>query len=205
MKEKKRILEEFNRICKAYGLRHADIDDAFFIAFRSHEGEYRDEGTPYILHPLRVIEVLLKEFSITRKNSLILGLLHDVAEGEKNKIDVTALADIRNRFGEVIASEVTVLTEKIGETREERDLNYIENIKRSSLRVKFVKLADRIDNVRCLVINPRTEKVSRYASESRGLYLDLATRTSSVAYSLLDDALQLVEDARLTKSSCEFD
>src|SRR5579862_3477012 len=53
---------------------------AFGVAEKAHAGQMRDEGTPYILHPLRVAIILSEEMKIYSPPMCCSALLHDVVE-----------------------------------------------------------------------------------------------------------------------------
>jgi (p)ppGpp synthase/HD superfamily hydrolase len=158
---------------------------ALEIAVAAHLHETRDDGEAYINHPLRVARILIHEFGILEEEAVALALVHDTLEA-KNKVK---LSDIEETIYSGIQNELNILTIKNGSTREERDRNYIQNIKKASLRVKLVKLADRIDNIRSLKTNPSEEKKKRYAAETQLLYVDMAKNTFTPAAIALNEAL----------------
>ncbi|MFC9219514.1 hypothetical protein ACFT8W_01625 [Streptomyces hygroscopicus] len=50
------------------------------LAITAYASYTRDQGTPYIDHPLAVVAVLRAELKVTAPNTLLLGLLHDALE-----------------------------------------------------------------------------------------------------------------------------
>ncbi len=80
------------------------IRQAFEFAKEAHKGMKRRSGEPYILHPIAVAKIAVKEIGLGRK-SVIAALLHDVVEDT----DYT-LEDIAALFGPKIASLVDGLT-----------------------------------------------------------------------------------------------
>ena len=56
------------------------IRRAYEMAEAVHATQMRDEGTPYIVHPLRVARALVAELEITRPVLICSALLHDVIE-----------------------------------------------------------------------------------------------------------------------------
>lgn len=82
------------------------VKDALETARRAHAGQLRrgSDGHPYIDHPMAVAERLI-EF---RQSDEVLAaaLLHDVVE--KSEIEI---AELRERFGEVVADLVDAMTE----------------------------------------------------------------------------------------------
>jgi hypothetical protein len=82
------------------------VKDALETARQAHAGQLRrgSDGLPYIDHPMAVAEILVKHrFG---DEVLAAALLHDVVE--KSKIEI---ADVRERFGEVVADLVEAMTE----------------------------------------------------------------------------------------------
>ena len=135
---------------------HLDIiKDAYEYAYKSHEGQLRKSGEPYIVHPLDVA-LILSELH-TDPVTLVAGLLHDVIEDTDTTYD-----DIKDIFGE----EIALLTEgvtKLGQykfSRTEKEADKIaaqaKNYQKmllamaKDIRVIIVKLADRLNNMRTL-------------------------------------------------------
>ena len=56
----------------------SDIEKAYKVAYKAHEGQKRKSGEPYIIHPL-CVAIILAELELD-KESIIAGLLHDVVE-----------------------------------------------------------------------------------------------------------------------------
>ncbi|PIN79383.1 (p)ppGpp synthetase, partial [Candidatus Woesearchaeota archaeon CG10_big_fil_rev_8_21_14_0_10_34_8] len=111
------VYEELKAKIKQYNPRASMrlIKKALYLANEAHTGQKRQSGDLFIVHPLETAKVLidLKADSAT----LCAGLLHDVVEDTKIKIE-----DIRKEFGEEIASLVEGVTkiEKINfETKED--------------------------------------------------------------------------------------
>ena len=78
---------------------------AYEIASRAHEGQMRDEGSPYILHPLRVAVSLVDELDIVSPKLVCAALLHDVIEDSP-----VTREQIASMFGEEVAEIVWLLT-----------------------------------------------------------------------------------------------
>ncbi|MGN0190786.1 MAG: HD domain-containing protein [Candidatus Cryptobacteroides sp.] len=74
------------------------IEEAFLLAKDAHSSQTRDQGLPYILHPLAVALVVVREMSQTDASLIAAALLHDVVEDTSYTIE-----DIRARFGADVA------------------------------------------------------------------------------------------------------
>ncbi|HSE38447.1 MAG TPA: HD domain-containing protein, partial [Blastocatellia bacterium] len=58
----------------------AGVYHAYEVAHEAHAGQTRDEGTPYILHPIRVAVSLVDELRLYSPTLICSALLHDVIE-----------------------------------------------------------------------------------------------------------------------------
>lgn len=179
--EVKLILQEYKDLIKSfkrgYLSKKEDLESvkrAFKMASEAHKNMRRRSGEPYILHPIAVAKIGVKEIGLGRR-SCIAALLHDVVEDT----DIT-LADISNEFGEEIADMVDSLT-KI-ETAVDSNLSkQSENFKRilfsltKDPRVIFIKIADRLHNMRTLR-SMKPENQLKTSSETVFFYVPLANR-----------------------------
>ena len=155
----------------------ADLDlleRAYRFSERSHQGQQRASGEPYLSHPLEVAGLLVDfKMDVT---TVTAGLLHDVLEDTK-----ATKGDLEREFGTEIADLVDGVT-KIGKlafsSREERQA---ENFRKMlvamarDLRVLMIKLADRLHNMRTLEYLP-TDKARKIAQETLDIYAPLAHR-----------------------------
>jgi len=107
------------------------LEKAIEIALRAHTGQKGKDGSPYILHPLRIM---------TRMGSdeeRIAAVLHDVVEDS----DIT-LDDLRTTgFPEDVLTVVKLLTHEEGISYED----YVERLKSHPI-ARRIKLADLEDN-----------------------------------------------------------
>ncbi|MFC1928059.1 RelA/SpoT family protein [Chloroflexota bacterium] len=161
------------------------VEDAYNYAMKAHEGQMRKSGEPYLEHPLQVA-LTLAELQLD-SSSLAASLLHDVPENCGIPI-----SEIEARFGPEVAKLVDGTT-KLGRlswqapgevarregitTRQEQ----AENLRKmlvamaEDLRVVFIKLADRLHNMRTLDALP-LEKRRSIAQETAEIYAPLAHR-----------------------------
>jgi GTP pyrophosphokinase len=173
----------------------ADLDlleRAYRFSERSHQGQQRASGEPYLSHPLEVAGLLVNfKMDVT---TVTAGLLHDVLEDTQ-----ATKSDLQREFGAEIADLVDGVT-KIGKlafsSREERQA---ENFRKMlvamarDLRVLMIKLADRLHNMRTLQYLP-PEKARKIAQETLDIYAPLAHRLgmAKVKAELEDLALRVL-------------
>ncbi|MFL6215266.1 MAG: HD domain-containing protein [Blastocatellia bacterium] len=170
----------------------AFIRRAYELAAAVHATQMRDEGTPYILHPLRVAMSLVDELKITSPTLISAALLHDVIEDSREHYahgQVTR-EDIAAALGEEVA-EIVWLLSKFEDVTLPAYLAAIEAA--ASTGAPLVKLADRLDNLRFLTHSPKTGKIHNYIRTTEIFYLPMARRTNRYLY---DELARLVEEAR---------
>jgi guanosine-3',5'-bis(diphosphate) 3'-pyrophosphohydrolase len=151
------------------------IRKAFKMAYEAHKGMRRKSGDPYIVHPLEVALIVSEEIGLG-VTSTVCAILHDVVEDT----DLT-VEDIENAFGKKIASIIDGLTKISGVFDKESNSLQAENFRKMLLtlsedvRVIFIKLADRLHNMRTLDSLPRHKQI-KIAGETIYLYAPLAHR-----------------------------
>lgn len=159
---------------KNYPVNANKIIDAYKFADEAHRGVFRKSGEPYIVHPLAVAEILME--NNMDYASIMAGLLHDVVEDTRFTRD-----DIKKRFGETVAKLVDGVTKIDNLTYKETNFTEADSIKRlliamgHDVRVIFIKLADRLHNMRTIQYLSR-EKQIKMATETRDLFIPIAER-----------------------------
>ena len=150
------------------------IDKAYNYAYEKHSKQFRKSGEPYFVHVLAVAYELSK--LQVGPSTICAGLLHDVIEdcGISNE-------EFINEFGEEIYRIVEAVT-KIGNLKFKDEKEYLAANHRKILmamakdvRVIFVKLCDRLHNMRTLQYMP-PEKQQRIAKETLEVYAPIAHR-----------------------------
>ena len=145
-----------------------EIEKAYLFAKRLHEGQYRVSEEPYIIHPVEVAKILvgLKVDSHT----LEAAFLHDILEDTETQPE-----EIEKLFGKDVLTLVQGVT-KLGKlqfkSKEERQA---ENFRRlfiamaSDIRIVFLKLADRLHNMRTLnfMTTAKQQKIARETLDPR--------------------------------------
>ncbi len=182
------------------------LSKAYDFALKAHEKQKRDEGSPYIVHPIAVANILteLKLDSAT----IATGLLHDTIEDTHATYNT-----IETEFGKEVADLVDGVT-KISEFENQAISNSkAENFRKlilatsKDIRVLLVKLADRLHNMRTIKVVDK-EKQIRKAKETMEIYAPLADRMGmhrirdeleDLSFEVLnEDARKLIKD-RLDK------
>ncbi len=152
------------------------IKQAFLYAKELHSGQYRLSGEPYVCHPVAVAVIVAKLGLDT--DSICAALLHDTVEdcSEKTNLDILA-----KMFGKDVAMLVDGLTKIIQVQIADKEEAHIENIRKMLLamnrdiRVIFIKLCDRIHNMRTLSAK-KEDRQRAIALETMYIYAPLAHR-----------------------------
>lgn len=154
------------------------MEEAYKFAAEKHKGQIRLSTDPFIEHPLQTAYILA-ELQLD-SSSLAAALLHDIPE--ETGLPIT---DISARFGPEIAKLVDGVT-KLGKvslstTAALASEAQAENLRKmlvamaEDLRVVFIKLADRLHNMRTLGHLPKDRQL-RNAQETLDIYAPLAHR-----------------------------
>lgn len=159
-----------NRLEKWNFQDRSRILTALELARRAHERQKRDEGDPYIIHPMRVTNTLIGDLNVTDSDMIIAGLLHDVVEDT----DIS-LAEIRRKFGERVVKLVSALTrDKEKETKKDK----FEKTVNGPEDVRLIKACDWLDNLRSFIYRTdRGERWQRHLKEAKEMYIPLAEAT----------------------------
>ena len=156
-----------------------NVLSAYDIAENVHQFQQRNDGTPYFWHPTRVTKILLVEMNITDPDLLVTGLLHDTLEDS----DILTPEVLTYNFGEYVAYMVDTLTKDIkvtdGPLRDQIDKEYVERLKLSPEDCRIIKLADRLDNFRCLEFNLKANPY-KYVKETSERYMPMAEASENL-------------------------
>jgi (p)ppGpp synthase/HD superfamily hydrolase len=140
---------------------------ASFFANVAHDGQTRSDGSMYINHPVRVAAIL-RRYNVIDEEILAIAYLHDVIED----CDVTE-EQLVKYFGGYVAHGVRQLTNMIeGDSHEkahghvpftEKHTSLLSRCREMEPSIKWVKLADRLDNLQDAMKVWKPKRLQRYA------------------------------------------
>ncbi len=153
------------------------IKKAYVYSAKVHQGQIRQSGEPYLIHPLEVAGILA-ELKLDEA-SIVTGLLHDTIEDT-----LATEKELHELFGPEVAQlvdGVTKLSKFSASPAMSQEEKQAENFRKmiiamaQDIRVILVKLADRTHNMRTLEFM-KEEKQARIAQETLDIYAPLANR-----------------------------
>ncbi len=154
----------------------AIVEKAFETASQRHQGQKRQSGEPYIIHPVSVAKIVL-DYGMDYQ-SVAAAMLHDTVEDT----DLT-LEEVKKEFGAEVAALVDGLT-KLGKVPldiKDKEEQQAENVRKmllamsEDIRVIIIKLADRLHNIRTLnFVAPQKRRDK--ALETLEIYAPIAHR-----------------------------
>lgn len=150
------------------------IKKAYLYAYNEHKGMKRLTGDDFITHPLEVTKILM-DLNVD-DTTIISSLLHEVINNGNKTYD-----DLVNDFGEDIA-KIVLSVSKINKLElpdnNESSVIYLRKILvglAQDVRVLYIKLADRLHNMRTnWAINPQKQK--QKAEETMSVLVPIAHR-----------------------------
>ena len=171
------------------------IEQAVRYAEEKHKEQKRKDGSPYIIHPLAVGEIVAEMGLDT--DAVLGALLHDCIEDTDASHD-----DIEQIFGEPVAQlveGVTKLTRANFSSSEERQM---ENLRKmfmamsKDIRVVLIKIADRLHNMRTMQYQSQAKQIIK-CRETMDIYAPLAHRLGmqKIKWELEDLSLRYLDPA----------
>jgi Na+/proline symporter len=165
-----KVEEELKHELAAKGIDFKPISKALNVIKRYHAGVKRKSGEPFFTHPIAVALILLEYCS--DPDAVVAALLHDTVEDTG-----LSLIQIKIMFGETVAFLVQKVT-NLEENRKRLMLEDHENIARlinyEDKRAAYVKLADRMHNMRTISGHSSLAKQKHIASETLNFFVPLA-------------------------------
>src|SRR5215831_18657806 len=153
------------------------VGRAYDVARAAHGVQLRSSGEPYLTHTVQTC-LNLADLLENRLDTAVAcaALLHDTVEDTS-----VTLPAIQSQFGEEVAWLVDGVTKISGFHFDSAKTEQAENFRKMllsmarDLRVMFIKLADRLHNMRTIEYLPHDRAV-RMARETRDIYAPLAHR-----------------------------
>jgi len=143
------------------------------LALTIYRGHTRDQGTPYLHHPLAVVTILRDELAVTTPTTLLLGLLHDALEVSPHSGPL-----LSSRLGNDFTERLRAMTpDHRLEQRPKRPGDEAAwRVKHARLdpELLLIRLADRIHNLRDLRNSSSPDRRTRFLATLTEFYLPLA-------------------------------
>lgn len=169
------------------------IDRAVEYAREKHKEQKRKDGSPYIIHPLAVAEIVAEMGLDT--DAILGALLHDCIEDTDASHD-----DIARKFGAVPAELVEGVTKLTRANFSSTEQAQMENLRKmfmamsKDIRVVLIKIADRLHNMRTMQYQTPAKQILK-CRETMDIYAPLAHRLGmqKMKWELEDIALRYLE------------
>ena len=124
---------------------------ALAFASKKHSAQRRKDvaASPYINHPIALVDILVNEAEVTDVEVIVSAILHDTVEDTDATLD-----EIETHFGSVIRGIVDEVTDDKSKPKMERKRLQVEHAAHISPQAQLVKLADKISNLRDVHLSP---------------------------------------------------
>ena len=169
------------------------IDRAVEYAREKHKDQKRKDGSPYVIHPLAVAEIVAE---LGLDEEAILGaLLHDCIEDTDASFD-----EIARLFGRTCAELVEGVTKLTRANFTSSEQAQMENLRKmfmamsKDIRVVLIKISDRLHNMRTMQYQSPAKQLIK-CRETMDIYAPLAYRLGmqKVKWELEDIALRYID------------
>ncbi|MDR2606073.1 MAG: RelA/SpoT family protein, partial [Oscillospiraceae bacterium] len=157
------------------GINRERLRAAYIFARKYHGEQLRNDGSPYITHPLAAAMIFAKDIMLD-EDALVACLLHDVIEDTE-----VTYKEVERIFGTQAADLVDGVTKLTRIVYTSKDEEQTENIRKTLLatakdiRVMLIKLADRLHNLRTLDYKSIVKQRDK-AAETIEIYAPIAHR-----------------------------
>jgi (p)ppGpp synthase/HD superfamily hydrolase len=140
------------------------ITRAFGLATKAHKGQSANKAEHYINHSLRVALILAEELKMRDTALVCAALLHDARIPD----------DELKEFGERVYSILRAIDSWAKEKASEE---YFASMTKASKDTRYIKLAERLDDIRSMKGQGFKDKVIRYKEETQKYVVPIATAT----------------------------
>ena len=166
------------------------IDKAVVYANKKHAAQKRKDGSPYIIHPLAVAQIVT-EMGLDM-DAILGALLHDCIEDTDASHE-----EIEKLFGPTVAELVEGVTKLTRADFSSREQAQMENLRKmfmamsKDIRVVLIKIADRLHNIRTMQYQSPEKQIAK-CQETMDIYAPLAHRLGmqKVKWELEDTSLK---------------
>ena len=166
------------------------IDKAVNYADAKHKQQKRKDGSPYIIHPLAVAEIVT-EMGLDM-DAILGALLHDCIEDTDASHE-----EIENLFGATVAELVEGVTKLTRANFSSTEQAQMENLRKmfmamsKDIRVVLIKIADRLHNMRTMQYQSPAKQILK-CRETMDIYAPLAHRLGmqKIKWELEDTSLR---------------
>ena len=151
------------------------LNRAYVYSMKAHGNQKRASGEPYLTHPLEVASILA-DLQLDDA-SICVGLLHDTLEDTLSTYD-----ELKDIFGQDIADHTEGVTKLSRISFNNKSVAQAENFRKlfmamtKDIRVLFVKLCDRLHNMRTIEFKKNVESRNRTCRETLDIFSPLADR-----------------------------
>ena len=169
------------------------IDRAVAYARAKHKEQKRKDGSPYIIHPLAVAEIVAEIGLDT--DAILASILHDCIEDTDASHE-----DIEKIFGQSVAELVEGVTKLTRANFSSTEQAQMENLRKmfmamsKDIRVVLIKIADRLHNMRTMQYQSPPKQIIK-CRETMDIYAPLAHRLGmqKLKWELEDISLQYLD------------
>ncbi|MFH9957492.1 HD domain-containing protein [Streptomyces roseolus] len=143
------------------------------LALTVYDGHTRDQGTPYLEHPLAVVTLLRTEIRVSHPETLLLALLHDALE-----VAPESEALLVQHLGAPFTCRLRAMTadHRLDQRPKAAGDESSWRFKQAALPSEdlLVRLADRLHNLRDVAASPNVDRRRRFLRSLEDFYLPLA-------------------------------
>ena len=166
------LMRAISRFCPQADM--AQIERAIDYANKKHGDQKRKDGSPYIIHPLAVAEIVAESGLDT--DAILAAILHDCIEDTD-----ASHSDIASNFGTTVAELVEGVTKLTRVEYYSHEQQQMENLRKmflamsKDIRVVLIKICDRLHNTRTMQFQTPAKQISK-SQETMDVYAPLAYR-----------------------------
>ena len=158
----------FTRLLRSFDDKPDDvvqITRAFGLATKAHKGQYSmNKYEHFVGHSLRVALILAEELKIHDIDLVCAALLHDAQIPD----------DDLKEFGERVYSILRAIDSW---SKEKASEEYFAKMTKASKDTRYIKLAERLDDIRSMKGQTFKDKVTRYKEETQKYVVPITTAT----------------------------